>query len=51
MEKIDQEVEKIETKYNYSEAQNLAPVAYDQISSNRLVKKLWEENVCEQGSI
>jgi len=33
VEKIDQEIEKIEVQY--SEAQNRAQAAYDQISSNR----------------
>jgi len=42
MEKIDKAVEKIEAEY--SEAQNCAQVAYDRISSHRVLKKIWEEN-------
>ena len=48
MEKTDQEVEKIEAEY--SEAQNHAQVAYDRISSNRVVKKIWEESEKSQAS-
>jgi len=48
MEKTDQEVEKIEAEY--SEAQNRTQVAYEQISSNRVVKKIWEESEKSQAS-
>jgi len=42
LEKVDQEIEKIEAEY--SEAQNRAQSILGQMSSNRVVKRIWEES-------
>ena len=42
VEKVDQEIEKIEAEY--SEAQNHAQSILGQMSSNRVVKRIWEES-------